>query len=145
MNDDFEKRLQRQPLRPVPGQWRSEILAAAQTVAPSRHPSPATRYTLLSGFGFRILSLFWPSPYAWGGLAAAWVLILIVNLSSGDRPAVMAQTSTPLSPQLMAAVREQQRMLAELIGQPESPPVADRPKLHSLQPRSDRHARVPAV
>lgn len=31
--DDFEQRLPRQPLRPVPGEWREDILAAARSAA----------------------------------------------------------------------------------------------------------------
>ena len=31
-NDDFEKQLQQQPLRPVPEPWRNQILQAARAV-----------------------------------------------------------------------------------------------------------------
>ena len=34
--DDFEKQLQQQPLRPIPTEWRSEILQAAQIASGSR-------------------------------------------------------------------------------------------------------------
>ena len=45
MNNDeqFESRLQREPLRSVPPDWRAEILRAAREVTAPRHSSPASR------------------------------------------------------------------------------------------------------
>lgn len=61
MNDRFEEQLQRQPFRRVPAAWRREILNAA--------PAPSWREWL------------WPSPVAWGAVAAAWVLIVALQLA----------------------------------------------------------------
>lgn len=140
MNDhDFEQRLRDQPLRRAPGHWRSEILAAAQAAAPSRR-SP------LSAILHSLSSILWPSPYAWGGLAAAWVLIIAVNCVPGESHTLVAKKVSPSSPQIMETVREQRKLLVQLIGQPELPPAAvDRPRSHPIQPRSDRHVRISAV
>ena len=52
--DEFEKRLQRQPLRQTPCEWRSEILAAARDAQASCYPSPATRHGWLATFNFAV-------------------------------------------------------------------------------------------
>ena len=140
MNEhEFEQRLRDQPMRRIPSQWRSDILAAAQTARPSHQAAPSSILHFLS-------SILWPSPYAWGGLAAAWVLIVLVNSSANCESGLVAAKSAPPSPQIMEAVREQQKMLAELIGQPEAPPaVIDRPQPRTIQPRSDRRTAIPTV
>ncbi len=68
--DDFEQFLKNQPLRAVPPEWRSEILAAASQGGRKEIALPAWRGWL------------WPSPYAWGALAAVWVVILGLNIAS---------------------------------------------------------------
>jgi hypothetical protein len=121
MNDDFEQKLQRQNLRPIPSEWRETILHAAHAARP--RPS-------------RLSTLLWPNPRAWAGLAAAWLLIVVVNLSAGDEPSrTMARQTAPPPPQLIDAVREQRRELARLI-EPSVASDADRPKSLSPRPRS---------
>ena len=48
--DDFEKNLERQPFRQIPGDWRAEILRTAQAGAPAQRPSPLP---------FRVALTFW--------------------------------------------------------------------------------------
>ena len=79
--DDFERKLQRQPLRQIPAGWREEILAAATT----GHTSRVTRHSFLS-------ALLWPHPAAWAGLAAIWTLIIAVNFSIRDRSPLVAES-----------------------------------------------------
>ncbi len=71
--DDFEQLLKSQPVRAMPAAWRHEILAAAQPAA----KAPA-RPSIWQAW-------FWPSPYAWGGLAAVWVVILGLNIAAQPR------------------------------------------------------------
>src|ERR1035441_6307492 len=84
--EDFEKRLARQPLRQVPGEWREEILSAARQVSLPEHATrntqqlPASR-SLLSTINYQLSTLLWPHPTAWAGLAAVWLVILVINLS----------------------------------------------------------------
>jgi hypothetical protein len=136
MNDDkqFEKRLQRQSLREVPAAWREKILIAAREAGTSPHASPATRDSFLSTFRQQFSTLLWPNPRAWAGLAAAWVVILAVNVTSrGDSTPGSANSVAPTTPQLREMLREQEQMLAELFDQPVA---VDRIKARLLRPQS---------
>jgi hypothetical protein len=131
-DDQFEKRLRRQPLREIPPAWREEVLAAAERAAASRHSSPVTPHTSW----WR--ELFWPCPRAWAGLAAAWLVILGASFAARDQsPAVEARRVPPPSPQLRQLLKQQEQLLAELVGPPESP-EAHRSKPAAPQPRSQR-------
>jgi hypothetical protein len=134
--DDFEQKLQRQPLRQVPGEWREEILAAATgrgSRVENREQEGCWPSTLVS----RLSSLLWPHPKAWAGLAAVWILILAVDFSARDKTPVMAEKTAPPSPEVIVELRRQQRLLAELIG-PRDTRDADRSKPLVPQPRSER-------
>ncbi len=135
--EQFEQRLKRQPLRQIPAEWRKEILSAAHKAQPARHSIAVTRVSFLSVLNRRIASLLWPHPVAWAGLAAVWIFILGVNVSLRDSAPVMAQKTPPPSPEMIAELRQQQRLLAELIG-PGDVNIADRPKTFAPRPRSER-------
>ncbi|MDB6018509.1 MAG: hypothetical protein JWR19_2998 [Pedosphaera sp.] len=130
--DDFEQQLQRQPLRPLPADWRADILQTARAAASqtsTSNPQPVRQSFLAT--------LLWPCPQAWAGLAAVWLALLALNFTTTDQPATAAETKTQRSPQLLAALREQERMLAELL-QPWEPQAAEPPKPANHQPRSER-------
>ena len=95
--DDFEQRLQRQPLRPVPPEWRDEILAAARAgAAPSSlAPRPSPLLSLLRDW-------LWPHPVAWGALAASWALAVGLNSAAGG-PVLTAMRPLPASTGAWAA------------------------------------------
>lgn len=114
--DDFEQKLQRQPLRQVPAEWRAEILAAAREARPIRHSSFVIRSSWLSTLNAQLSSLLWPHPKAWAGLAAVWVFVFALNFSMRDKAPTVAEKSAPPSPEVVAELKQQQRMLAELIG-----------------------------
>jgi hypothetical protein len=134
--DDFEQRLQRQEPRPIPPAWREDILSTARTAARSRPSSSAPRASFLSTLRHQLSTLLWPSPRAWAGLAAAWLVIIVVNLSAGDDSSrAIARQTAPPPPQLIDAVREQRRELARLI-EPAVTSDADRPKTLLPRPRS---------
>jgi hypothetical protein len=130
--DDFEQRLQRQPIRQVPAEWRGEILDAAI----SRHPACATRRSFLSTLNSQLSTILWPHPKAWAGLAAVWILIFAVDFSMRDTTPVVAEKAAPPSPEVIAELKQQQRMLAELIGV-NQPREVEVPKFLPL-PRSER-------
>lgn len=89
--DEFEQFLSHQPLRNVPPGWRREILADRQ---------PAWREWL------------WPSPVAWATVAAAWLLILGLQLASRSAPTTGASTPTGNG----AAWASRQQLLNEFTG-----------------------------
>src|SRR5213593_3004431 len=110
--DDFEERLRRQSFRPIPREWRKEILDAARRAGdpqPSTsNPQPASCWR----------ELLWPCPQAWAGLAAAWVLILALNAATREPVQVATAQSTPPAREVLMALKERRRLLAELAARP---------------------------
>ena len=146
--DNFEQKLQRQPLRQMPGKWRKEILAAVaadvnrrQEVSREFTFAATTFRRLLSTLNDQLSTILWPHPRAWAGLAAVWVLISAVNFSMRDQSPVRAEKSSPPSPEVIVELRQQQRLLAELIGLRDERD-ADRSKSFVPQPRSERAEMV---
>lgn len=77
--DDFEQRLRRETLRPVPPTWRSEILSAVRNDAPSPCRTQTARRV---GLGPALLDWLWPRPSAWASLATCWVAIIALNTAA---------------------------------------------------------------
>ena len=77
------------------------------------------------------MELFWSCRRAWLGLASAWALILILNLTTG--PAATSATDlasrTPPTAELRLALAEQARLRAELLGVDQAPPTQARKPL----------------
>lgn len=135
--DPFEKRLRAQSFRAVPAEWRAQVLRAAQEAAGSPGPGVPVPLSRLSGLRSQLLSMFWPHPAAWAGLAAVWVVILGLNLSNPE-PAGAGMARRPALPsaQTRQMLKEQAQMFAELLGpaaQPQSSPHTKTPP-----PRSQR-------
>jgi len=129
-SDDFEKRLERQTIRPIPGEWRREILRATE-IPVSR------RARLLSTLNHQLSTLLWPCPQAWAGLAAVWLVILTVNFLTFESSPVIAQKAFPRSPETLMALRQHGWLFAEL-NEPREVPVAERPKPLPPRPHSER-------
>ena len=129
--DNFEQRLQRQPMRQIPSEWRDDILVAA-------HPSPPEpRPSWFSTLNHQLSTLLWPCPQAWAGLAAVWLLVLTFNFATKDKSETAVAQMPPASPEMIEALREQHRLLAELVGRT-GPREAERPKATVPAPRSER-------
>jgi hypothetical protein len=141
--EPFEQRLARQPLKPIPTDWRAEILRASRLAAGQKNrlagAASLAAENWLSTLNQKLSTILWPHPQAWAGLAAVWVLILVMNFSMrGQRP-VMAEKASPPSPEVVAELKKQQLFFAELIGSP-PPQDADRRKSPATEPRSERMA-----
>ena len=137
MDSEFEKKLRRQPVKEIPPAWRADILSAARAEQPIRHSSFVIRPGWLSTLNSQLSTFFWPHPRAWAGLAAVWIFILMLNFSMWEKSPVVAEKSSPPSPEVIVELRKQQRLFAELMGANETP-EADWPKVFSPQPRSGR-------
>lgn len=135
--EPFERRLKRQTLRSAPAGWRQDILSAASQAQPLRKSATIQKDSLFSVLNRRISSWLWPHPVAWAGLAAIWILIFAVNISIRDKTPMVVEKATPPSPEMLAELRQQQRMLVELIGVSDAGD-ADRPKVIGPAPRSER-------
>lgn len=132
--EQFEGRLSRQPFRPVPAEWREEILAVAGRE--SRVEGRAQKWIQPSSLVSRLSSVLWPHPVAWAGLAAVWIFIFAVDFSTRDHAPAMAEKFSPPTIEVIIEVRQQQRLLAELIG-PREAHDADRSKSLAPRPRSE--------
>jgi len=139
MNDDtqFENRLRHQRLKPLPGEWREAILREAKRAVKVQRLSPENSYSLLADLKFRLASLRWPVTRAWACLAAVWVTILVMNFSAADKTGATTMVGSPPSRETMQALKQQQRLLAELVERPEVP-KADSPRTNPSGPRSQR-------
>src|SRR3954471_2052344 len=142
--DPFEQELQQQRFRRVPSAWREEILKVAREAATQKAPptSAARDSTAANGWKRLLADLLWPHPAAWGGLAATWLVILVLNFASRDQAEQkVAYEAPPASPELRELLREQQQMFADLIG-PLDKTVATEPKRQRAQPRSAARAEL---
>ena len=135
--NEFEKKLEQQPPRQIPAGWREEILAAARAAQPAPQVTRATNRSLFSTIHAQLTALLWPHPKAWAGLAAVWVGIIALNVSTQDRSVVRAEKAGPASPEMVVELRKQQKMYAELMGM-NVPSVAERPKDVPGRPRTQR-------
>src|ERR1051326_3770768 len=107
--DDFEKQLQRQPMRRLPDQWRDSILSACRDRIASADPSIVHHPSSSSDSWWR--KLFWPCPQAWVGLAAVWVVTLVLQLmAASEPPRSISPNVTAASSDLRLALAEQRRL-----------------------------------
>ena len=136
--ESFEQRLKHQPLRPLPAEWRKEILKATGETQTIRRSAAVTEQSFLSNLNRRLASVFWPHPVAWAGLAAAWIFIVVVNYSIRDtQQPMVAEKITQPSPEVIAELRQQRALFVELTGINDSSD-ADRQKTFVPRPRSER-------
>ncbi|MBW8864046.1 MAG: hypothetical protein JF609_03805 [Verrucomicrobia bacterium] len=135
--NQFEERVSRQPLRAVPAEWRAEILAAARAAQPASQMARVERHSFLSTINRQLVAILWPHPKAWAGLAAVWMCIIGLNLSTREKSPVLAEKSVPASPEVVVELRKQQKLYAELMGMTE-PREAERPKDVPGRPRTQR-------
>jgi hypothetical protein len=136
--DDFEKKLQRQPLRQIPANWREPILQAAVQQKASAAAQP---------FLIRAVLIMWreliqPCRYAWSAMAALWLAFWMINshMEFAPPPTRMAKSSPAASEQIRSFA-EQQRVLVELTGPIDLSP-AERPRRSDPKPRSERALQV---
>lgn len=84
--------------------------------------------------------LIWPCRRIWAGLTAVWILILVANLSMQDHSQLATAKSLP-APEIMMTWRQQERLLAELVG-PDEMRAAPPPKPFLSRPSSERRLEI---
>jgi len=137
--DEFEQQLQQRPMRPIPAEWRAEILSAAKTAQSATHHAPRTTQSVLSTLNPAFLAmklwqeLIWPCRRIWLGMAAVWLIVLACNMSMDDTPKVAASQMPAPTPEMVAALREQKQLLVQLLDPNAASPPAANPR-----PRSER-------
>jgi hypothetical protein len=82
-----------------------------------------------------------PCRRIWTGLATIWILIFVVNFSQRDPSELMAKKLPPPSLEMILAFRQQQQLLAELVG-PNETRAAAPPKPLLPQPRSEGRIEI---
>ena len=112
--DDFEKKLERQPMRAVPAAWRAQILREAVVAVSDRRNLAQDNRRSEPAAAVWWRELLRPHPLAWASLAAAWVTIAILHTATPAAPMLVAQ-QTPSSREAMQRFTEQRRELAVLL------------------------------
>ena len=92
--------------------------------------------TLANTIRLSFWELIWPCRRTWAALAAVWIALFIFNVSQRDQAELAARKLPPPSPEAIMAWRQQERLLAELIG-PSAPGDAEQRKIFLPQPRSE--------
>jgi hypothetical protein len=118
---------------------RREAVKAAADV--NRRKQPVRELTfaaaLVNAIRLPFRELVWPCRRTWAALAAVWITLFIFNVSQRDKSELAARKLPPPSPEMILAFRQQEKLLAELIGPNETRP-AEPPKPFSPRPSSQR-------
>jgi hypothetical protein len=139
-NDPLEQRLRRQPLRQIPADWRADILQAARAAQSASQKTSSQANEKSDWFSIirrELKTLLWPNSKAWAGLAAVWIFIAVIHFSMRDTTTLAVENPAPPSPTMMAELKQQRLMFAELVGST-TPSESDRPRKFPLKPRSER-------
>ena len=111
---EFEKKLQKMPLRTIPSDWKDEIL------------KPMTQEQADE----KILSWhfwLWPSPKAWTAVATSWLIICGLNFYVGTLPGTTKQSAMMTEPQKLLEIMIQQRKILAILQEPPSPERTEPP------------------
>jgi hypothetical protein len=106
---------------------------ASTNVAHKRRSQTAATITLKTLWH----ELVFPCRRIWTGLAVIWILIFVFNFSQHDPSELMARKTPSPSPEMILTFRQQEKLLAELIG-PNETQAAEPPKTFSPRPSSER-------
>ena len=92
---------------------------------------------------FSCFTTFWrelilPSRRIWTGLAAVWLVLIILN--GAQREPVSSVTGQPVrSPAMTASWQVQQHWMNELLADRSAPPESERPQNAAPKPRTQTH------
>ncbi|MGO9478040.1 MAG: hypothetical protein ACLQAH_02295 [Limisphaerales bacterium] len=116
---------------------RREIVEVAADVNRRKQPVRELTFaaTLANAIGLSFLELIWPCRRIWTGLAAAWILILAANVSLREQSPALLKSGP--SAEMMMTLKDQQKILAELLTDHSLPRDADRQKIFLPKPRTE--------
>jgi hypothetical protein len=124
LDELFEERLARIPLRKAPAGTRERVLG-------NRVGRGSVTPTKWGGFLQWVRGLLWPNPVAWGCVAAAWVVILGSQLllpggsgSLGRAPGDRLARKTA-ERELLLQAREQRALLVRLLHPASQGPISE--------------------
>jgi hypothetical protein len=117
---------------------RREALDAATDVNRRKQPVHELTFaaTLANTIRLSFLELIWPCRRTWVALAAVWIALFIFNVSQRDKSELAALKLPPPAPEAIMAWRQQEKLLAELIGPP-APGDAEQRKIFLPKPRTE--------
>ena len=117
---------------------RREVVEVAADVNRRNQPVRELTFTatLANAIRLSFRELVWPCRRTWAALAAVWVALFIFNVSQRDKAELAARKLPPPSPEAIMAWRQQERLLAELIG-PSAPGDAEQRKTFLPKPRTE--------
>ena len=117
---------------------RREVMKVAADVNRRKQPVRELTFaaTLANAIRLSFLELIWPCRRIWTGLAAVWILIFVFNFSQRDPSELTARKTPPSSPEMILTFRQQEKLLAELMG-PNEPQAVESSKPLLPQPRSE--------
>jgi anti-sigma factor RsiW len=128
-----ESLTQIQPGESAQRRWTSAIETAAQ-------PNAIRRFAPVAVFRDWAREVIWPWRRVWAGLAAVWILLLAANCSMHNLSQAVAAKSNP-TPEMIQAWRQQEQLLAELIG-PNETRAAAPPRSFLPRPSSERRIEI---
>jgi anti-sigma factor RsiW len=101
------------------GQIEGSVVSAARSAArsglPIRGSQSAGWQALLSALGEQLQARLRRSPWAWAGLAVAWVVILALNFTAREPDARLeARQTVPSLTEMRFAWRQKQLLMADL-------------------------------
>jgi hypothetical protein len=122
---------------------RREVVKVAADVNRRKQPVRELTFaaTLANAIRLSFLELIWPCRRTWAALAAVWIALFIFNASQRDKSELAARKLPPPSPEAILTFRQQEKLLAELIG-PNEPQAAAPPKPFLPQPRSEGRIEI---
>jgi hypothetical protein len=117
---------------------RREVVEVAADVNRRKQPVRELTFaaTLAKAIRLSFLELVWPCRRTWAALAAVWIALFIFNVSQRDKSELAVRKLPPPSPEAIMAWRQQEKLLAELIG-PSAPGDAEQRKIFLPKPRTE--------
>ncbi len=125
--------------------WDRMERSVAAASRPEQSPSevrPAGGQSVLAVLAAQLQTGWQRSRWAWAGLGAAWVVIVVLNLAARETDApLLAGKPPPPAAEVRYAVRQKQLLMADMAALSEPAP-ANKVKTAPPSPRSDRRTET---